>query len=81
MAHAQGVPVLVDGAQSAPHLPINVRAMDCDFFVFSGHKIFAPTGIGILYGKAALLEKMKGKVLPCSTEIFCLQLFVMSGRI
>jgi len=55
--------------------------MDCDFFVFSGHKIFAPTGIGILYGKAALLEKMKGKVLPCSTEIFCLQLFVMSGRI
>jgi cysteine desulfurase/selenocysteine lyase len=58
MAHAQGVPVLVDGAQSAPHLPINVQAMDCDFFVFSGHKVFGPTGIGVLYGKAALLEKM-----------------------
>jgi cysteine desulfurase/selenocysteine lyase len=58
MAHAQGIPVLVDGAQSAPHLPINVQAMDADFFVFSGHKIFAPTGIGVLYGKAALLEEM-----------------------
>ena len=58
MAHAQGIPVLVDGAQSAPHLPINVQTMDCDFFVFSGHKIFGPTGIGVLYGKAALLEKM-----------------------
>lgn len=58
MAHAQGIPVLVDGAQSVPHLPINVQAMDCDFFAFSGHKIFGPTGIGVLYGKAALLEKM-----------------------
>ncbi len=58
MAHAQGIPVLVDGAQSAPHLPINVQVMDCDFFVFSGHKSFGPTGIGVLYGKAALLEKM-----------------------
>ncbi|MBX3300963.1 MAG: cysteine desulfurase [Nitrospira sp.] len=58
MAHAQGIPVLVDGAQSAPHLPINVQAMGCDFFVFSGHKIFGPTGIGVLYGKAALLEEM-----------------------
>jgi cysteine desulfurase/selenocysteine lyase len=58
MAHAQGIPVLVDGAQSAPHFPINVQAMDCDFFMFSGHKIFGPTGIGVLYGKASLLEKM-----------------------
>lgn len=58
MAHAQGIPVLVDGAQSVPHLPVNVQAMDADFFVFSGHKLFGPTGIGVLYGKAALLEKM-----------------------
>ena len=58
MAHSRGVPVLVDGAQSAPHMPVNVQAMDCDFFVFSGHKIFGPTGIGVLYGKAALLEEM-----------------------
>ena len=58
MAHCRGVPVLVDGAQSAPHIPVNVQAMDCDFFVFSGHKIFGPTGIGVLYGKAALLEEM-----------------------
>ena len=58
MAHAQGVPVLVDGAQSTPHMPINVQAMDCDFFTFSGHKIFGPTGIGVLYGKADLLEAM-----------------------
>ena len=58
MAHAHGVPVLVDGAQSTPHIPVNVQALDCDFFVFSGHKIFGPTGIGVLYGKAALLEEM-----------------------
>ncbi len=58
MAHAQGVPVLVDGAQSTPHLPVNVTALDADFYVFSGHKVFAPTGIGALYGKAALLEAM-----------------------
>jgi len=58
MAHAHGVPVLVDGAQSTPHMPVNVQALDCDFFVFSGHKIFGPTGIGVLYGKAALLEEM-----------------------
>jgi cysteine desulfurase/selenocysteine lyase len=57
-AHSRGVPVLVDGAQSTPHLPINVQALDADFFVFSGHKIFGPTGIGALYGKAALLEKL-----------------------
>jgi SufS family cysteine desulfurase len=58
LAHARGVPVLIDGAQSTPHLPVNVSALDADFYVFSGHKIFAPTGIGALYGKTALLEAM-----------------------
>jgi SufS family cysteine desulfurase len=58
LAHAYGVPVLVDGAQSTPHLPVNVTALDADFYVFSGHKVFAPTGIGALYGKAPLLEAM-----------------------
>ncbi len=56
LAHARGVHVLVDGAQSTPHLPINVQALDADFFVFSGHKVFGPTGIGVLYAKAHLLE-------------------------
>jgi cysteine desulfurase/selenocysteine lyase len=59
MAHRHGIPVLVDGAQAAPHLPVNVRDLDCDFYAFSGHKLCGPTGIGILYGKAALLEKMQ----------------------
>ncbi len=59
IAHKHGVPVLVDGAQAAPHLPIDVQALDCDFYVFSGHKLCGPTGIGVLYGKAALLEKMQ----------------------
>ncbi|MCI0650397.1 MAG: cysteine desulfurase [Planctomycetes bacterium] len=58
LAHARGVPVLLDGAQAAPHLPIDVRGLDCDFYVFSGHKLYGPTGIGVLYGKAALLEAM-----------------------
>ena len=58
LAHANGVPVLVDGAQSTPHLPVNVTGLDADFYVFSGHKVFAPTGIGALYGKAPLLEAM-----------------------
>jgi cysteine desulfurase / selenocysteine lyase len=58
LAHAQGVPVLVDGAQSAPHIPVNVTALDADFFVFSAHKVFGPTGIGALYGKSSLLEAM-----------------------
>jgi len=58
LAHAQGIPVLVDGAQSVGHLPVDVRALDADFYVFSGHKIFSPTGIGVLYGKTALLEAM-----------------------
>ncbi|GHT87412.1 hypothetical protein FACS1894137_14710 [Spirochaetia bacterium] len=56
IAHAQGVRVLIDGAQSVPHMPVNVTALDADLFVFSGHKIFAPTGIGVLYGKADVLE-------------------------
>ena len=57
-AHAAGAVVLVDGAQSAPHLPIQVGALGCDFFAFSGHKVFGPTGIGVLWGRAALLEAM-----------------------
>jgi cysteine desulfurase/selenocysteine lyase len=57
-AHARGVPVLVDGAQSAPHMPVNVRDLGCDFFVFSGHKLFGPTGVGVLYGRETLLEAM-----------------------
>jgi cysteine desulfurase/selenocysteine lyase len=56
IAHNRGVPVLIDGAQSISHIPVNVSALDADFFVFSGHKIFAPTGIGALYGKSAVLE-------------------------
>lgn len=56
MAHARGVPVLVDGAQSAPHLPVDVAALDCDFFAFSGHKVYGPTGIGALYAKEKWLE-------------------------
>jgi cysteine desulfurase/selenocysteine lyase len=58
-AHARGVPVLVDGAQAAPHMKIDVQDLDCDFYAFSGHKLCGPTGIGILYGKAALLERMQ----------------------
>jgi len=57
-AHKYGVPVLIDGAQSAPHLLVDVQDLDCDFYAFSGHKMFAPTGSGIIYGKAELLEKM-----------------------
>ncbi len=58
MAHAKGIPVLVDGAQAAPRLPVNVQELDCDFYTFSGHKSYGPTGIGILYGKAELLDAM-----------------------
>lgn len=58
MAHRRGVPVLVDGAQAAPHMPLDVRKLGCDFYAFSGHKLYGPTGIGILYGRAELLEAM-----------------------
>src|SRR5207249_6695696 len=57
-AHSRNIPVLVDGAQSAPHIAVNVQELDCDFYAFSGHKIYGPTGIGVLYGKAALLDAM-----------------------
>lgn len=58
IAHEYGIPVLVDGAQSAPHFKVDVQAMDCDFFAFSGHKMYGPTGIGVLYGKEEWLEKL-----------------------
>jgi cysteine desulfurase/selenocysteine lyase len=57
-AHGKGVPVLVDGAQSVPHLGVDVKALDCDFLAFSGHKVYGPTGIGVLYGKESWLSKM-----------------------
>jgi cysteine desulfurase/selenocysteine lyase len=59
VAHARGVPVLLDGAQAVPHLAVDVQALDCDFYAFSGHKMCGPTGIGVLYGRAALLEAMQ----------------------
>ncbi len=58
LAHAQGVPVGIDGAQSVPHMQVNVQALDCDFLAFSGHKMYGPTGIGVLYGKREWLEKL-----------------------
>ena len=58
MAHARGIPVLVDGSQAAYHMPVDVRALDCDFYVATGHKLYGPTGIGVLYGREALLEEM-----------------------
>ncbi|NBO65723.1 MAG: cysteine desulfurase [Acidobacteria bacterium] len=58
MAHRQGIPVLVDGAQSAPHLKVDVQELDCDFYAFSGHKLCGPTGVGVLYGKSHWLEAM-----------------------
>ena len=58
IAHEHGIPVLVDGAQSAPHFKVDVQALDCDFFAFSGHKMYGPTGIGVLYGKEEWLEKL-----------------------
>ncbi len=57
-AHSWNVPVLIDGAQAVPHMKVDVRSLDCDFYVFSGHKVFGPTGIGVLYGKEQLLEEM-----------------------
>jgi cysteine desulfurase/selenocysteine lyase len=58
LAHERGIPVLLDGAQAVPHLPIDVQALDCDFYAFSSHKLFGPSGVGVLYGKAALLDAM-----------------------
>ncbi len=58
LAHAQGVPVCIDGAQSVPHMHVDVQALDCDFMAFSGHKMYGPTGIGVLYGKREWLEKL-----------------------
>lgn len=58
-AHEKGIPVLVDGAQAAPHMKLDMQALDCDFYAFSGHKMYGPTGIGVLFGKASWLEKMQ----------------------
>ena len=58
IAHEKGVPVLVDGAQSVPHMAVDVQELDCDFFAFSGHKVYGPTGVGVLYGKEAWLDKL-----------------------
>ena len=58
LAKARGIAVLLDGCQAVPHMPVDVRALDCDFYVFSGHKLYGPTGIGVLYGKAHLLQAM-----------------------
>src|SRR5262249_50739877 len=58
IAHARGIPVLVDGAQAAVHAPLDVRDLDCDFYAFTGHKTYGPTGIGVLYAKRDLLEAM-----------------------
>lgn len=58
IAHEKGVPVLVDGAQSVPHMVVDVQDLDCDFFAFSGHKVYGPTGVGVLYGKEECLEKL-----------------------
>ena len=58
IAHARGIPVMIDGAQSAPHMKIDVQQLDCDFYAFSGHKMYGPTGIGVLYGKEEWLEKL-----------------------
>ena len=57
-AHRHGIPVLVDGAQAVPHLPVDVQALDCDFYAFSAHKLYGPSGVGVLYGKAAVLDAM-----------------------
>ena len=58
IAHDKGIPVLVDGAQSVPHMQVDMQDLDCDFFAFSGHKVYGPTGVGVLYGKEAWLEKL-----------------------
>ena len=58
LAHEKGIPVLIDGAQSVPHMKVDVQELDCDFFAFSGHKVYGPTGVGVLYGKEVWLEKL-----------------------
>ena len=58
LAHARGLPVLLDAAQAVQHMPVDVQELDCEFLVFSGHKLYGPSGIGVLYGKADLLEAM-----------------------
>src|SRR5439155_1792991 len=58
LANGPAVPVLLDGAQAIPHMPVDVQELDCDFYAFSGHKIYGPTGVGVLYGKARYLEAM-----------------------
>ena len=69
-AHEKGVPVCIDGAQSVPHMQVDVLALDCDFLVFSGHKLYGPTGIGVLYGKREWLEKLRWRRndQPCALE-------------
>ena len=59
LAHARGIPVLVDGSQAAVHMPVDVQDLGCDFYVVTGHKLYGPTGIGVLYGKSAMLERMR----------------------
>jgi cysteine desulfurase/selenocysteine lyase len=59
IAHARGIPVLVDGSQAAVHMPVDVQDLDCDFYVFTGHKVYGPSGIGVLYGKKEMLERMR----------------------
>ena len=59
LAHRRGIPVLVDGAQAVPHIAVDVQALDCDFYAFSGHKLYGPTGIGVLYGKRRCLRRCR----------------------
>jgi cysteine desulfurase / selenocysteine lyase len=58
IAHNKNIPVMLDGAQAIPHMPVDVQELDCDFYVFSGHKLYGPSGVGVMYGKQALLEAM-----------------------
>jgi cysteine desulfurase/selenocysteine lyase len=59
IAHERGIPVLVDGSQGAVHMPVDVQALDCDWYVFTGHKVYGPSGIGVLYGKKDRLAAMR----------------------
>ena len=69
IAHQHGVPVLVDGAQSTPHMAVDMQQLDCDFFAFSGHKIYGPTGVGVLYGKEAWLDKLPPYIKNVSFDL------------